>query len=131
MNVSTKIFAAIATLALSMAGFAQDADSDEELKMIALHALISAPPERAMPLLKKVLAGDNSDELKENGLRITGVCPDGDYVEIVEIADHPWFLACQFHPEFKSKPLSPHPLFLGFVEASHAARRERMAADKA
>lgn len=70
MNVSTKIFSAIATLALSMAAFAQDADSDEELKMIALHALISAPPERAMPLLKKVLAGDNSDELKENALFI-------------------------------------------------------------
>jgi hypothetical protein len=45
------------------------------------------------------------------GFRITGKTPDGVYVEIVEAPEHPWFLGCQFHPEFKSKPLSPHPLF--------------------
>jgi CTP synthase len=55
------------------------------------------------------------------GLRITGRTPDGSYVEIVEVADHPWFLGCQFHPEFKSKPLEPHPLFAAFVGA--ASRR--------
>ncbi|HYX52102.1 MAG TPA: CTP synthase [Candidatus Limnocylindrales bacterium] len=61
------------------------------------------------------------------GLRITGATPDGTYVEIVEIPGHPYFLGCQFHPEFKSKPLEPHPLFLSFVKASYAnsmARRE-------
>ena len=46
------------------------------------------------------------------GLRITGTTPDGTYVEIVEMPGHPYFLGCQFHPEFKSKPLEPHPLFL-------------------
>jgi len=45
---------------------------------------------------------------------------DGKFVEIVEVADHPWFIAVQFHPEFKSKPRRPHPLFAGFVEAAHA-----------
>jgi CTP synthase len=45
------------------------------------------------------------------GLRLTGTTPDATYVEIVEIPDHPFFLGCQFHPEFKSKPLEPHPLF--------------------
>jgi CTP synthase len=54
------------------------------------------------------------------GMRLTGSTPDGTYVEIVEIPDHPYFLGCQFHPEFKSKPLEPHPLFSSFVKASYA-----------
>jgi CTP synthase len=53
------------------------------------------------------------------GLHLTGSTPDGTYVEIVEIPDHPFFLGCQFHPEFKSKPLEPHPLFSAFVKASY------------
>jgi len=56
------------------------------------------------------------------GLRITGTTPDATYVEIVEIPDHPYFLGCQFHPEFKSKPLEPHPLFSRFIQASYANR---------
>jgi CTP synthase len=58
------------------------------------------------------------DRLKENGLVIAGKSPDGKLVEIVEVADHPWFVGCQFHPEFKSRPRSPHPLFRDFVKAS-------------
>jgi len=57
------------------------------------------------------------------GLRITGETPDNTYVEICEIAGHPWFLGCQFHPEFKSKPMEPHPLFKAFIGA---ARREHL-----
>ena len=60
------------------------------------------------------------DILTGGGLRITGSTPDGTYVEIVEIPDHPYFLGCQFHPEFKSKPLEPHPLFSAFIQASYA-----------
>ena len=56
------------------------------------------------------------------GLEITGTTPDGTYVEIVEIPGHPFFLGCQFHPEFKSKPLEPHPLFAAFVKASYENR---------
>ena len=56
------------------------------------------------------------------GLRITGTTPDATYVEIVEIPGHPFFLGCQFHPEFKSKPLEPHPLFRSFIEASYENR---------
>jgi CTP synthase len=59
------------------------------------------------------------------GLNITGTTPDGTYVEIVEIPKHPFFLGCQFHPEFKSKPLEPHPLFARFIEASYANRARR------
>jgi CTP synthase len=59
------------------------------------------------------------------GLRITGETPDRTYVEICEIADHPWFLGCQFHPEFKSKPMEPHPLFKAFVGAALAERQRR------
>jgi CTP synthase len=60
--------------------------------------------------------------LTDAGLRITGTSPEGTYVEIVEIPTHPFFLGCQFHPEFKSKPLEPHPLFHAFVKASYANR---------
>jgi CTP synthase len=56
------------------------------------------------------------------GLRITGTTPDATYVEIVEIPGHPFFLGCQFHPEFKSKPLEPHPLFQAFIAASYGNR---------
>jgi CTP synthase len=59
------------------------------------------------------------------GLRITGSTPDATYVEIVEIPDHPYFLGCQFHPEFKSKPLEPHPLFSAFVKAAYENREAR------
>jgi CTP synthase len=62
--------------------------------------------------------------LIDSGLRIVGRSLDGKFVEIVELPGHPWFLAVQFHPEFKSKPLRPHPLFAGFVEAAY---RRKMA----
>ncbi len=63
------------------------------------------------------------ETLTAHGLRLTGATPDGTYVEIVELADHPWFLGCQLHPEFKSKPFDPHPLFKAFVGASYAQRK--------
>ncbi len=56
--------------------------------------------------------------LADNGLIFSGLSPDKNLVEIVEISDHPWFVGCQFHPEFKSSPMSPHPLFKGFVMAA-------------
>ena len=62
------------------------------------------------------------DRLKAAGLRITGETPDGTYVEICEVADHPWYLGCQFHPEFKSKPMEPHPLFKAFIGAAYQHR---------
>ena len=69
--------------------------------------------------------------LKQHGLRLTGETPDGVYVEICELPDHPWYLGCQFHPEFKSKPLEPHPLFRAFVGASleHRLKKTRHAAE--
>jgi CTP synthase len=66
--------------------------------------------------------------LSEHGLVFSGKSPDGKFVEIVELPDHPWFLGCQFHPEFKSKPLNPHPLFVSFIRAAyeHRVRDEAM-----
>jgi CTP synthase len=61
--------------------------------------------------------------LVSSGMSLSGASPDGKLVEIVEIPDHPWFLAVQFHPEFKSKPMLPHPLFVGFVGAAMARRK--------
>jgi CTP synthase len=58
------------------------------------------------------------DRLKKKGLVVSGTSPNGELVEIIEIGDHPWFLGCQFHPEFKSRPMKPHPLFRDFIGAS-------------
>ena len=63
--------------------------------------------------------------LTQHGLKLTGQTPDGVYVEITEIPDHPWMLGCQFHPEFKSKPLEPHPLFRAFLGAAYKERQRR------
>ena len=70
------------------------------------------------------------ETLTAGGLRISGSTPDGTYVEIVELPDHPHFIGCQFHPEFKSKPLEPHPLFKTFVGAAYEHGLKRRA-DKA
>ncbi len=58
------------------------------------------------------------ENFEEKGLVVSGISPDGELVEIVEFKDHPWFLGCQFHPEFKSKPMNTHPLFKNFIKAS-------------
>jgi CTP synthase len=63
------------------------------------------------------------DDLERRGLKVTGETPDKRFVEIVEIPDHPYFLACQFHPEFKSKPMQPHPLFRSFIDACKRYRQ--------
>ncbi len=63
---------------------------------------------------------DYRAQLEEKGMVISGTSPDNNLVEIVEIAEHPWFLGCQFHPEFKSKPMKPHPLFRDFIAAAIA-----------
>jgi CTP synthase len=68
------------------------------------------------------------DRLKAAGLRITGETPDNTYVEICEIAGHPWYLGCQFHPEFRSKPMEPHPLFKSFIGAAYQQRLRRQQA---
>jgi len=68
---------------------------------------------------------DYEKVLTKAGLVISGKNPKHGLVEIVEIKNHPWFLGCQFHPEFKSKPLEPHPLFKAFIGASYAYRRKR------
>ncbi|MGB7028063.1 MAG: CTP synthase [Candidatus Acidiferrum sp.] len=74
---------------------------------------------------------DYEKTLVNAGLRITGRTPDENYVEIIEAPEHPWFLGCQFHPEFKSKPLEPHPLFAAFIGAAieHKKARSRAAAE--
>jgi CTP synthase len=61
--------------------------------------------------------------LKQHGLRVSGASPDNELVEIVELHGHPWFLGCQFHPEFKSRPTEPHPLFRDFIAAALREKR--------
>ena len=67
---------------------------------------------------------DYKDRLTENGLVISGISPDHRLVEAVEIKDHPFFVGVQFHPEFKSRPNRPHPLFRGFVEAANQCKTD-------
>ena len=74
--------------------------------------------------------------LEQHGMQVTGRSPDRIFVEMVEIPEHPWFVACQFHPELKSKPFAPHPLFVAFVKASlefqeRRARKESALLDEA
>ena len=70
---------------------------------------------------------DYFDSLEQAGLKVSGRSPDGKLAEMVELAAHPYFVACQFHPEFKSKPLHPHPLFTAFVKAAleHEAKKNQ------
>ncbi|HUT25246.1 MAG TPA: CTP synthase, partial [Sumerlaeia bacterium] len=68
------------------------------------------------------------DQLIEHGLLVAGTTLDNKLVEIIEIPDHPWFVACQFHPEFKSRPLTPHPLFRQFIAAAKKAGARQTAA---
>ncbi|HEV2855922.1 MAG TPA: CTP synthase [Thermoanaerobaculia bacterium] len=63
--------------------------------------------------------------LTEHGLVVSGLSPDGKFVEMVELPGHPWFLGCQFHPEYKSKPTEPHPLFVSYIAAALAERQRR------
>jgi len=76
------------------------------------------------------------DVLAEYGMRCTGLSPDGALVEIIELPEHAWFIGCQFHPELKSRPMQPHPLFAGFVKAAlerkkQQASREELAGTRA
>jgi CTP synthase len=71
------------------------------------------------------LNNEYRQQLAAHGLLISGASPDGTLVEIVEIPDHPWFVAVQYHPEFKSKPTAPQPLFHGFIAAAIQRRAAR------
>ena len=69
---------------------------------------------------------DYKAQLAEKGLVVSGASPSGDLVEIVEIKEHPWFVGCQFHPEFKSRPMDPHPLFRDFIKAALAFKKSQV-----
>jgi len=64
--------------------------------------------------------------LTSKGLTISGISPDDVLVEIIEFSEHPWFIASQFHPEFKSRPWEPHPLFKGFIEVALGYKKGRL-----
>jgi CTP synthase len=70
------------------------------------------------------------DLFVQHGMRLSGLSPDGQLVEVIELPAHPWFIGCQFHPELQSRPTRPHPLFAGFVAAAAAAKR-RTGSDRA
>ncbi len=67
---------------------------------------------------------------EEKGMVVSGKSPDRIFVEVIELKDHPWFLACQFHPEFKSKPYEPHPIFKSFIAAAMEYHKTRSVEDE-
>src|SRR6185503_9202393 len=69
--------------------------------------------------------------LQENGLVVSGLSPDGKFVEMVELPGHPWFLGCQFHPEYQSKPTEPHPLFVSYIHAALEEKHRRAQPERA
>ena len=69
------------------------------------------------------LSNQYREQLAAGGIKISGISPDDKLVEMIELPDHPWFVACQFHPEFKSRPNRPHPLFRDFVGAALKNRK--------
>jgi CTP synthase len=71
------------------------------------------------------------DVLTGGGLKVAGLSPDGKFVEMVELPDHPWYLGCQFHPEYKSRPYDPHPLFVSFIEAALEEHNRRSEPERA
>ena len=71
------------------------------------------------------VANKYRDLFVEHGLKLSGVSPDGQLVEIIEFPQHPWFIGCQFHPELKSRPTRPHPLFAGFIAAAVKSKKQR------
>ncbi len=71
------------------------------------------------------------DVLTGGGLRMAGMSPDGKFVEMVELPDHPWYVGCQFHPEYRSRPHDPHPLFVSFIGAALEERRRRAEPERA
>jgi len=75
------------------------------------------------------VANSYRDLFVQKGLRLSGLSPDGQLVEMIELPDHPWFVGCQFHPELQSRPTRPHPLFAGFVAAATAAKRRKETAE--
>lgn len=68
---------------------------------------------------------DYRELMSSKGMRMAGVCPGRDLVEIIELVDHPWFVGVQFHPELKSRPVRPHPLFVGFIGAARERAQEK------
>jgi CTP synthase len=76
-------------------------------------------------------ANDYREKLAAAGLVLSGTSPDKRLVEMIELGDHPYFLGCQFHPEFKSRPTAPHPLFLRFVKAALERQLARTKSSKA
>jgi CTP synthase len=70
------------------------------------------------------VSNEYRDLFQEKGMRLSGLSPDGSLVEMIELVDHPYFVACQFHPELKSRPTRPHPLFSAFVAAAVAAKKK-------
>ena len=87
-------------------------------KLYKAEAVDGVISERHRHRYELAFEGEAREKLEEAGLKVGGVSPDGKLVEIVELEKHPYFIACQFHPEFKSRPTAPHPLFVGLVSAA-------------
>ena len=94
----------------------------EEAKALCIEHSALCIAERHRHRYELAMDSEARKALEAAGLRVSGVSPDGSLAEVVELPGHPYFIACQFHPEFKSRPTAPHPLFLGLVSAALARK---------
>ena len=95
-------------------------EAREEAKALCIEHSALCIAERHRHRYELAMDSEARRALEAAGLRVSGVSPDGSLAEVVELPGHPYFIACQFHPEFKSRPTAPHPLFLGLVTAALA-----------
>lgn len=105
-------------------------EAREEAKALCIEHSALCIAERHRHRYELAMDSEARRALEAAGLRVSGVSPDGSLAEVVELPGHPYFIACQFHPEFKSRPTAPHPLFLGLVSAAlaRAPRQPRRSA---
>ena len=97
-------------------------EAREEAKALCIEHSALCIAERHRHRYELAMDSEARRALEAAGLRVSGVSPDGSLAEVVELPGHPYFIACQFHPEFKSRPTAPHPLFLGLVTAALARK---------
>ena len=115
------------SLAAKLYGTTKDTKNDHALSCVSCISWSKqkgslAISERHRHRYELAMESESRNALEEAGLRVSGVSPDGSLVEIIELPGHPYFIACQFHPEFKSRPTAPHPLFVGLVAAALARK---------
>ena len=117
-SLAARLYKNVLTGLTRLTGFKGDANLDNPVNPVKKRDAVGVISERHRHRYELDNGSETRKELEKAGLCVSGASPDGKLVEIVELPKHPYFIACQFHPEFKSRPTAPHPLFVGLVAAA-------------